>query len=299
MPLTPPLQREAIHKRAIEIDGYRRADGQYDLEAHLTDRKTFGQTNYDRGFIPAGEPIHDMWLRLTINQTMEITAVEAVSDKTPYAMCPGAAPNFARLTGMRIKAGFLRDANHAVGGPIGCTHLRELLQQMATTAFQTINPARVKEDMRASGETEEHGSDKVDARIAERMGGAPKIINTCLAYADTGPLVRRRWPELYKGVDTAAGSRRRARMIHVPAFRQRPVSDGDMARFGGAVAEIGQDKDAHRAGPPSRMAGFFDLADQGAHVLTLPFADFEQRVPQLRLQPHAGPAASGDNVTIN
>jgi hypothetical protein len=31
------------------------------------------------------------------------------------------------------------------------------------------------------------------------MGGPPKILNTCLAYADTGPVVQRRWPELYKG----------------------------------------------------------------------------------------------------
>ena len=202
MPLTPPRPREAIHKRAIEINGYRRDDGLYDLEARLTDTKSFGQTNYDRGYIAAGEPIHDMWLRLTIDPTMEIVAVEAVSDKTPYIMCPAAAPNFSRLVGLRIKAGFLRDANHRVGGAVGCTHLRELLQQMATTAFQTINPAKVRQEMRTEGGDETPGSDKVDARITEKMGGAPKILNTCLAYADTGPLVKRRWPHLHK--DAAA-----------------------------------------------------------------------------------------------
>jgi hypothetical protein len=199
MPLTPPQPREAIHKRAIEIDGYRRADGLYDLEAHLTDTKTFGQTNFDRGYIAAGEPIHDMWLRLTIDGSMQIVAVDAVSDKTPYVMCPTAAPNFSRLIGLRIKAGFLREANQLVGGTLGCTHLRELLQQMATTAFQTINPAKVRQEMRAEGADETPGSDKVDARITEKMGGPPKILNTCLAYADTGPLVERRWPDLYKG----------------------------------------------------------------------------------------------------
>jgi hypothetical protein len=87
MPLTPPQPREAIHTRAIEINGYRRADGLYDIEAHLTDTKTFGQTNYDRGYIPAGEPIHDMWLRLTIDDTMHVVDVDAVSDKTPLG-CP-------------------------------------------------------------------------------------------------------------------------------------------------------------------------------------------------------------------
>jgi Protein of unknown function (DUF2889) len=203
MPLTPPQPREAIHTRAIEINGYRRSDGLYDLEAHLTDTKTFGQTNYDRGYIAAGEPLHDMWLRLTIDDTMQIVDVDAVSDKTPYVTCPTAAPNFSRLIGLRIKAGFLRDANHLVGGTLGCTHLRELLQQMATTAFQTINPAKVRQEMREEGTNEAPGSDNVDARITEKMGGPPKILNTCLAYADTGPLVKRRWPELYRGQEAA------------------------------------------------------------------------------------------------
>jgi Protein of unknown function (DUF2889) len=49
MPLTPPRPREAIHGRSIEIDGFRRDDGLYDIEAHLTDTKSFGQSNYDRG----------------------------------------------------------------------------------------------------------------------------------------------------------------------------------------------------------------------------------------------------------
>jgi Protein of unknown function (DUF2889) len=203
MPLTPPQSREAIHTRAIEINGYRRSDGLYDLEAHLTDTKTFGQTNYDRGHIAAGEPIHDMWLRLTVDDTMQIVDVDAVSDKTPYIMCPTAAPNFSRLIGLRIKAGFLRDANHLVGGTLGCTHLRELLQQMATTAFQTINPAKVRQEMREEGTNEAPGSDNVDARITEKMGGPPKILNTCLAYADTGALVKRRWPELYREQESA------------------------------------------------------------------------------------------------
>jgi hypothetical protein len=143
-----------------------------------------------------------MWLRLTVDEKMHIHAVEAVSDKTPYVMCPTAAPNFTRLIGMRIKAGFLREASHAVGGTVGCTHLRELLQQMATTAFQTINPAKAQREMAAAG-TLDHkpGSDALDTRVTEKWGGGNKIINTCLAYDEKGPLVKRRWPHLYTGVD--------------------------------------------------------------------------------------------------
>lgn len=199
MPLPPPDSREAIHTRAIEIKGYRRADGQYDIEAHLTDSKTFGQTNYDRGFIAAGEPIHDMWVRLTVDPAMTITKAAAASEKTPYVMCPTAAPNFSRLEGLTIKGGFLKEANQRVGGTAGCTHLRELLQQMATTAFQTIGPAKVQKEMQAEGTADKPGSDAADARITEKMGGAPKILNTCVAYSDEGPLVERRWPHLFKG----------------------------------------------------------------------------------------------------
>lgn len=202
MPLSQPAERERLHTRAIEINGYRRADGCYDIEAHLTDRKSFGQTNFDRGYIEAGDPVHDMWLRLTVDEKMVIQAVEAVSDKTPYAMCPTAAPNFTRLAGMQIKAGFLREATHALGGSVGCTHLRELLQQMATTAFQTINPSRARREMAAEGASvEARGSDAFDTRISDKWGGGNKMLNTCLAYDEKGPLVKRRWPHLYTGRD--------------------------------------------------------------------------------------------------
>ena len=205
MPLSQPAERERLHTRAIEINGYRRADGHYDIEAHLTDRKSFGQTNFDRGYIAAGEPIHDMWLRLTVDETMHIRTVEAVSDLTPYRMCPTAAPNFARLIGLQIKAGFLREASQKVGGTVGCTHLRELLQQMATTAFQTINPAKAQRELAAEGVIDKPGSDTLDKRITERWGGGNKMLNTCLAYDEKGPLVKRRWPELYTGPDAEVG----------------------------------------------------------------------------------------------
>ncbi len=199
MPLSQPAERERLHTRSIEINGYHRTDGLYDIEAHLTDSKSTGQTNYDRGYIEPGEAIHDMWLRLTLDEQMHIKAVEAVSDRTPYALCPTAAPNFARLVGLRIKSGFLRDANHAVGGTVGCTHLRELLQQMATTAYQTINPARARREMHAEGAPDERGSDALDKRITEKWGGGNRMLNTCLAYDANGPLVKRRWPHLYTG----------------------------------------------------------------------------------------------------
>lgn len=110
MPLSQPAERELLHSRDIEIRGYRRADGLYDIEAQLTDTKSQGFANRDRGYIEAGEPVHGMWLRLTVDEEKTIIASEAASDYTPYAICPAAAPNFARLAGLRIKPGFLKEA---------------------------------------------------------------------------------------------------------------------------------------------------------------------------------------------
>lgn len=199
MPLSEPAARELLHARDIEIRGYCREDGLYDIEAQLTDAKSYGFSNQDRGFIEAGEKLHHMWLRLTVDDSMQIVASEAATDRAPYTICPQAAPNFARLTGLRIKPGFLREAARLVGGTAGCTHLRELLQQMATTAFQTINPHKAWRGAKARGEADVRGSDELDRRIAQKMlGGVGSIVNSCLAYAVDGPIVRRRWPELVR-----------------------------------------------------------------------------------------------------
>lgn len=199
MPLSPPVPRERLHTRRIEIQGYRRADGLYDIEAHLTDTKPMGQANHDRGWIAPEEPIHEMWLRITLDATMLIHTVEASSDRTPYAACPAAAPNFGRLAGLRIEGGFLRAAAQRVGGATGCTHLRELLQQMATTAFQTIKPDQVIRQLTAAGvDFSTPHTDTLDHRITDQWGSLERVVNSCFAYDEAGEVVQRRWPAHYR-----------------------------------------------------------------------------------------------------
>lgn len=194
MPLSESVERELIHLRDIALRGWRRADGLFDIEAELSDTKTYGFDNEDRGRIEPGEKLHGMWLRLTVDASLTIVACEAATDFSPYAICPQAAPNFARLAGLRIGRGFLKEANTRVGGTVGCTHLRELLQQMATVAFQTVLPLRRHEAAKA-GQSE-------DARVAESWGGAQALLGTCLAYAPDSPVVRRRWPDRYAEAST-------------------------------------------------------------------------------------------------
>lgn len=195
MPLDPPAERHLTHLRDIELRGYERTDGLFDIEAHIRDTKTAGIANIDRGgWIAPGEPLHDMTLRVTIDEDMTIVACVAVTDSGPFAICPDGAQHFGRLVGLTIKAGFLREANARVGGIDGCTHLRELLQQVGTTAFQTLWPVR----MRRAEERR---------RLAALGGGeaggggdaSPVLLNTCYAYADTRETVKRRWPRFYRG----------------------------------------------------------------------------------------------------
>ncbi len=41
MPLSDPAPRKPLHKRANECRGYRRDDGLWDIEAHMTDTKSY------------------------------------------------------------------------------------------------------------------------------------------------------------------------------------------------------------------------------------------------------------------
>jgi hypothetical protein len=184
MPLSSPAPRETLHRRLIDIHGYRRADGLFDIEAQLTDTKSYPFENQDRGTVHPGEPLHGMWVRLTVGEDMVIRACEAASDHTPYAICPQAAPNFARLAGVSIGPGFNRAVKDRVGGVLGCTHLREVLAQMATVAFQTIGPMRWR---RARAEREAalaRGETPPPARRAVPIG-------SCLAYAPDSEVVKR------------------------------------------------------------------------------------------------------------
>ena len=83
MPLSPPVTREPIQTRSMECACFRRTDGLWDVEGHLTDVAAYDFPNYYRGIIHAGEPIHDMWIRLTLDENVEIRAVEVRMDGVP------------------------------------------------------------------------------------------------------------------------------------------------------------------------------------------------------------------------
>ncbi|MCK6450308.1 MAG: DUF2889 domain-containing protein, partial [Alphaproteobacteria bacterium] len=105
MPLSPAVPREPMHRREVECRGYRRADGLWDIEGHLVDTKTYAFDNAWRGRVEPGTPVHEMWIRLTLDTALNIKAVEAQTDFSPYEMCGGITPDFQKLVGLRIAPG--------------------------------------------------------------------------------------------------------------------------------------------------------------------------------------------------
>lgn len=182
MPLSEPAPREPIHTRRIECRGFERADGLWDIEARLTDVKSYEIPNDWRGKIAAGEPLHDMWVRLTLDDRLVVQAVETTSDATPFSMCGDITPNFQAIVGLRVAPGWHRRVKERVGGVHGCTHIVELIGAMATAAFQTIYPKLRSRKPR-------------DERDTKR----PLLLDTCHAWASSSPVVERYYPDWYDG----------------------------------------------------------------------------------------------------
>ena len=84
MPLSAPVSpRKRLHSRRVTYEGWQRDDGLFDIEGHLVDIKDHDTTLLS-GIRPAGEPVHDMWVRVTIDREYTIRDIEAQSDRVPY-----------------------------------------------------------------------------------------------------------------------------------------------------------------------------------------------------------------------
>ena len=64
-----------------------------------------------------GEPVHDMWLRITVDRELRIVDAQASTDAMPYQdECDRIAPDYARLVGLSIGPGYLRHLKERLGG---------------------------------------------------------------------------------------------------------------------------------------------------------------------------------------
>jgi hypothetical protein len=178
MPLpVSEVERELTHTRRVRYEGYKRTDGHWDIEAHLSDVK-----NHDyalkTGVRRAGQAIHEMWLRITIDRRLTIVDAVASSDAVPYpGGCETIAPAYKKLVGLSLVKDFRRKAQELLGGVQGCTHLTEMLAGLPTAAIQTF-----------AGEMSEERED----------GSRPFQLDQCHALETSTETVKKWYPKWYE-----------------------------------------------------------------------------------------------------
>jgi hypothetical protein len=178
MPLSPsPVPRQRLHLRRISYEGWQRDDGLFDIEARLVDTKDHDY-HLLSGTRAPGEPVHDMWARVTIDRHFNVRALEACTDLMPYpGACDRIGPAYAQLVGSNLMHGFRKALFDALGGVRGCSHLTELIAFLPTAALQTFAGLR--------GEV-----DSADEK--------PFQLDRCHALEHTTETVRRYYPKWYR-----------------------------------------------------------------------------------------------------
>jgi hypothetical protein len=176
MPLpAPDCAREPSHQRSITIRAYARTDGLWDIEGHLTDAWP-RPVPCAGGMLPAGEPMHSMWLRLTVDRSATIVAAHAVTDAGPYgSACGTITPDYRKLAGVRVGRGYRDTIRKLFGRTAGCTHINELAGAMGSAVLQAL-------------------WDVMPQPPDER----PFSIDGCHALAASSPQVARFYPRWYR-----------------------------------------------------------------------------------------------------
>jgi len=186
MPLSQPAARRPIHRRQIEVNGYQRDDGLWDIEGRVLDTKSYRFIELERTVGPWGAQ-HDLWLRLTLDNSGTVVGAEASTVSAPFRMCGDVAPSFEKLVGLNVGKGFQRAVRERLGGVHGCTHLVELLIPMATVAFQTMGLG--PDPDRRTGDQPNYDAER----------GGPHL-DGCHTFDTTGPTVKAHYPKFYRGV---------------------------------------------------------------------------------------------------
>ena len=179
MPLpVSEVERELTHTRRVRFEGYKRADGLWDIEAHLLDTKNH-DFHLKTGVRRAGQAVHDMWLRVTIDRSFTVLDAQASMDAVPYpGGCEKIPPAYKKLIGLNLVRGFRKRVWEALGGIKGCTHLTEMLAGLPTAAIQTF-----------AGEMPEDSE----------QGPKPFQLDQCHALETTSDTVKKWYPKWYVG----------------------------------------------------------------------------------------------------
>lgn len=181
MPLPTPSPRRHLHTRAVTYSGFLRDDGLWDIEAEMTDTRSYESLTAERGLLPVGAPVHRLLIRATIDEAMTIQAIDSAMDDTPFGECQQANSPMQRMVGVSMGPGWRRAIEETLGGACGCTHLRELLFNMATVAYQSVIHYR---------QSEHRFAGKAPA-VTDKP---PHHLGRCIAWDFNGAVVQRLYP---------------------------------------------------------------------------------------------------------
>ncbi len=178
MPLSPPAPRTLAHTRRVTYHGFQRTDGLWDIEGELLDSKPHPTESLTGGpERPANAPVHSMRIRATVDLDLVVHAIEVSMDAFPLGDCPKARLSMQAMVGCSMTSGWRNAIQANLGGVASCTHLRELLNNMATAAFQTLSHAI-------------HETALADA--------VPPYLGQCTGWDRSGEGVRVHHPQFYK-----------------------------------------------------------------------------------------------------
>jgi hypothetical protein len=176
-------ERQLKHRRTIDVQVYARSDGLWEVDARLVDTKT-RDIPMAAGHRRAGEPIHEMLLRLVIDREFNVLEAGSQTLWMPYpGHCEEHGDAYARLVGLNLLNGFRLAVLERLRGVQGCTHLTELSHVVPTAVIQAF-----------AGEV-------IDTRHGEN-GKPPFQIDRCHALRADGPVVRQYYPRWYRPAAT-------------------------------------------------------------------------------------------------
>ncbi len=130
--------RRLLHRRTYDLRVYARDDGRWDAEIELTDVKPRDIT-LESGVRAAGDPIHHMWLCITVDATLTITDARVRTLASPYpGYCEDYGDRYRCLVGLNLLRGFAHEVKTRLHGVQGCTHLTEALRLLPTAVVQGL-----------------------------------------------------------------------------------------------------------------------------------------------------------------
>jgi hypothetical protein len=173
-------QRQLKHRRQIDVQVFTRGNGLWEVDAVLTDTKTRVANMIDGPRQP-GTPIHDMLLRLVVNEKLDIVEAGSETRWMPYTgTCNQHGDAYAGLVGLNLLQNFRHVLRLKLGGVLGCTHITELAQTLPTAVVQAF-----------AGEV-------IDTRGTADGAKQPFQIDRCHALRSDGDIVRLHHPRWYR-----------------------------------------------------------------------------------------------------